>query len=46
MTLDITQISSQIIEMAGRIKAGNRERSEHLRAAMTKLNDPGLYLEM
>ena len=32
--------------MAGRIKAGNRERSEHLRAAMTKLNDPGLYLEM
>ena len=46
MTLDITQISSQIIEMAGRIKAGNRERSEHLRAAMTKLNDPGLNLEM
>ena len=46
MTLDITQISTQIGEMVGRIKTGNRERSEHLRAAMTKLSDPALNLEM
>jgi hypothetical protein len=46
MTLDITQISAQISEMVGKIKTGNRERGEHLRAAMTKLNDPAMNLEM
>ena len=46
MTLDLTQISSQITEMVGRIKAGNNERSEHLSAALAKLQDPGLDLEV
>jgi hypothetical protein len=46
MTLDITQISVQIGEMVGRIKTGNRERGEHLRAAMTRLGDPDINLEM
>ena len=45
MTLDITQIGAQIGEMVGRIKTDSRERSEHLKAAMTQLNDPGLNLE-
>lgn len=46
MTLDINQIAAQIGEMVGRIKIDNRERGEHLRAAMTKLSDPELNLEM
>ncbi len=45
MTLDITQISTQIGEMVGRIKTGNREHGENLRAAMIRLNEPGLSLE-
>jgi hypothetical protein len=46
MTLDISQISGQISEMVSKIKTGNRERGEHLKAAMTKLNDPDINLEM
>jgi hypothetical protein len=45
MTLDITQISAQIGEMVAGIKIDSRERSEHLRAAMSKLTDPDLNLE-
>jgi hypothetical protein len=46
MTLDITQISAQIGEMAGRIKTGNRERGEHLKAALTGLSGQDLNLEV
>ena len=44
MTLDITKIAVQIGDMAGKIKDGSRERQEHLKAAIEKLNDGAINL--
>ena len=45
MTLDITQIASQIGEMVGKIKSGTQERREHLKCAHAKLCDDSINLE-
>jgi hypothetical protein len=44
LTLDITQIATQIGEMASKIKDSSRERQEHLKTALGQLNDGALNL--
>jgi hypothetical protein len=44
MTLDITEVASQIGNMVIKIKSGNQERRQHLKCAFDKLRDNNIDL--